>query len=93
MDEELNLPQPFTSGSTALALPAPSVGTDLAEVQPMSPGESMMEIFIEIRDGILTLVDLFQGQILGGADEARDLELAAADTAPIPTAVCGSTTI
>ena len=80
MDEELNLPQPFTSGSTALALPAPSVGTDLAEVQPMSPGESMMEIFIEIRDGILTLVDLFQGQILGGADEARDLELAAADT-------------
>ena len=80
MDEELNLPQPFTSGSTALALPAPSVGTDLAEVQPMSPGESMMEIFIEIRDGINTLVDLFQGQILGGADEARDLELAAADT-------------
>ena len=46
----------------------------------MSPGESMMEIFIEIRDGINTLVDLFQGQILGGADEARDLELAAADT-------------
>ena len=80
MDEELNLPQPFTTGSTALALPAPSVGTDLAEVQPMSPGESMMEIFIEIRDGINTLVDLFQGQILGGADEARDLELAAADT-------------
>ena len=34
----------------------------------MSPGESMMEIFIEIRDGINTLVDLFQGQILGGAD-------------------------
>ena len=80
MDEELNLPQPFTTGSTALALPAPSVGTDLAEVQPMSPGESMMEIFMEIRDGINTLVDLFQGQILGGADEARDLELAAADT-------------
>ena len=80
MDEELNLSQPFTTGSTALALPAPTVGTDLAEVQPMSPGESMMEIFIEIRDGINTLVDLFQGQILGGADEARDLELAAADT-------------
>ena len=72
--------QPFTGGSTALALPAPSVGTDLAEVQPMSPGESMMAIFEEIRDGINTLVDLFQGQILGGADEARDLELAAADT-------------
>ena len=80
MDEELNLSQPFTTGSTALALPAPTVGTDLLEVQPMSPGESMMEIFIEIRDGINTLVDLFQGQILGGADEARDLELAAADT-------------
>ena len=46
MDEELNLSQPFTTGSTALALPAPTVGTDLAEVQPMSPGESMIEIFI-----------------------------------------------
>ena len=80
MDEEFSLPQPFTGGSTALALPAPSVGSGLESMSSMSPMESMMEIFMEIRDGILTLVDLFQMQILGGADEARDLELAAADT-------------
>ena len=80
MDEEFSLPQPFTGGSTALALPAPSVGSGLESMSSMSPMESMMEIFMEIRDGINTLVDLFQGQILGSADEARDLELAAADT-------------
>ena len=80
MDEEFSLPQPFTGGSTALALPAPSVGSGLESMSSMSPMESMMEIFMEIRDGINTLVDLFQAQILGGADEARDLELAAADT-------------
>ena len=80
MDEEFSLPQPFTGGSTALALPAPSVGSGLESMSSMSPMESMMEIFMEIRDGINTLVDLFQAQILGSADESRDLELAAADT-------------
>ena len=80
MDEEFSLPQPFTGGSTALALLAPSVGSGLESMSSMSPMESMMEIFMEIRDGINTLVDLFQAQILGSADESRDLELAAADT-------------
>ena len=64
MDEEFSLPQPFTGGSTALALPAPSVGSGLESMSSMSPMESMMEIFMEIRDGINTLVDLFQAQIL-----------------------------
>ena len=80
MDEEFSLPQPFTTGSTALALPAPTVGSGLESMSSMSPMESLMEIFIEIRDGVNQLVDLFQAQILGGADEARDLEIAAANT-------------
>ena len=80
MDEEFSLPQPFTTGSTALALPAPTVGSGLESMSSMSPMESLMEIFIEIRDGVNQLVDLFQAQILGGADDARDLEIAAGDT-------------
>ena len=80
MDEEFSLPQPFTTGSTALALPAPTVGSGLESMSSMSPMESLMEIFIEIRDGVNQLVDLFQAQILGSADEARDLEIAAANT-------------
>ena len=47
MDEEFSLPQPFTGGSTALALPAPSVGSGLESMSSMSPMESMMEIFME----------------------------------------------
>ena len=72
-----------TTGTDMVLMDNDSQGNDL---QPMSPMESMMAIFTEIRDGINTLVELaYGGSTEGGVlNDARDEGIAAAD---VPTEV------
>ena len=82
----LTLPDIPTSKSLVLRdasmLPANPVGssTGVSAISPMSPMESMKEVFLEIRDNTAETVELLKTAILGTPEQQREEDISKGDT-------------